>query len=100
MLVTVTVSVEVAPNSTYTEQRAGECECLECRILTVIVGVGAADGGRILAGLPRRREAVGAGARRRGRQEPGERLEVEPQLAHVRGHLRGKYFYNVQIFLQ
>ena len=53
----------------------------------MIVGVGAADGGRILAGLPRHREAVGAGARRRGRQEPGERLEVEPKLAHVRRHL-------------
>ena len=66
----------------------------------MIVGVGAADGGRVLAGLPRRREAVGAGASPRGRQEPGERLEVEPQLAHVRGHLRGKYFCSLQIFLQ
>ena len=55
----------------------------------MVVGVGAADGGRVLARLPRRGEAVITEAGGRGvHREPGECLEIEPQLAHVRGHLR------------
>ena len=53
-------------------------------MLTVVVGVGAADGGRVLARLPRRGEAVITEAGGRGvHREPGECLEIEPQLAHV-----------------
>ena len=52
--------------------------------LTVVVGVGATDGGRVLARLPRRGEAVITEAGGRGvHREPGECLEIEPQLAHI-----------------
>ena len=52
----------------------------------VVVGVGAADGRDALAGLALGGEGVGAGAISGG-HVPGHRLEVEPELADVIGHL-------------
>ena len=53
----------------------------------MVVGVGAADGGRVHPGLARRREGVRAEAGRGGGGEPGHCLKVQPQLADIVRHL-------------
>ena len=47
------VSVEVAPNSTYTDNRGYRLDTQYTQCLTVVAGVGAADGGGVLASLTR-----------------------------------------------
>ena len=55
----------------------------------MVAGVGAADGGRVLSGLPRHGEAVRAVGRGVGlRRQPRECLEVEAQLTNVVGTLK------------
>ena len=53
----------------------------------MVVSVGAADAGRVLASLASSSHVVRAGANGSGGGKPGEGLEVKPQLADVIGHL-------------
>ena len=86
--VMVMESVDVAPNSAYTESKIdGNTLFLKLLQLTVIAGVGPTDGGRVHASLSSHGQSVvtrpGSG---RGR-ESREGLEVQPQLTDVVGHL-------------
>ena len=49
----------------------------------MVAGVGAADGGRVLARLARRLEVVHAAGAAGAGVEPGHGLEVQPELTHV-----------------
>ena len=61
--------------------------------------VGAADGGRVDAGLACHGESVGADPGAGGDGEPREGLKVEPQLAHVvRGLARRNKYICIQLY--
>ena len=80
----VTESVEVAPNSVYTEGKMCLMDNLYVILrLTVIAGVCATDGGRVHARLPSHGEGVVAASSGGGGGKPRECLEVQPELADI-----------------
>ena len=86
MKVTEAVSEESAPTSAYTEQETVR-RYLSLVLLTVVSSVGPADRWRVAASLTSHRQSVSTGPSSRPNHEPGEGLEVQPQLTDVVGHL-------------
>ena len=82
MKVTEAVSEESAPTSAYTEQETVR-RYLSLVKLTVVSSVGPADRWRVAASLTSHRQSVSTGPSSRPNHEPGEGLEVQPQLADV-----------------
>ena len=80
MKVTEAVSEESAPTSAYTEQ---ETVRRYLSLVKLVSSVGPADRWRIAACLTSHRQTVSTGPSSRPNHEPGEGLEVQPQLADV-----------------
>ena len=76
------MSEESAPTSAYTEQETVR-RYLSLVKLTVVSSVGPADRWRVAASLTSHRQTVSTGPSSRPNHEPGEGLEVQPQLADV-----------------